>query len=148
MTLPDFNENGDLPAGIHRATLPEVLTRFGSGSPQRLLVARRLERIFKLVRSTGKVARFVVFGSFVTKKSDPVDVDIFMLMDDVFEVGSVSAEAAVLFDHMSAANYEGASIFWMRRMAALGGEEAAIAHWQIKRDGTQRGIVEVIAHDS
>jgi hypothetical protein len=89
----------------------------------------------------------VVFGSFVTKKSAPADVDIFMLMDDTFQVGSVSGEAAVLFDHISAENYEGASIFWMRRMAALGGEEAAIAHWQVKRDGTLRGIVEVIEND-
>jgi len=47
-----------------------------------------------------------------------------------------------------AENYEGASIFWMRRMAALGGEEATMAHWQVKRDGTLRGIVEVIEHDS
>jgi hypothetical protein len=28
-------------------------------------------------------------------------------------------------------------------MAAIGGEQAAIADWQIKRDGTQRGIVEI-----
>jgi hypothetical protein len=34
---------------------------------------------------------------------------------------------------MAAQNYEGASIFWLRRMAALDGEEAAIEHWQIKR---------------
>ncbi len=37
------------------------------------------------------------------------------------------------------------SIFWMRRMAAIGGEQAAIKDWQIKRDGTQRGIVEIEA---
>ena len=148
MALPDFDENDDLPPGIHRAILPEVLTRFGSGSPQRCLVARRLERVFALVRSTGKVARFVVFGSFVTKKPNPADVDIFMLMDDTFDVRSVEGEAGVLFDHTSAQNYEGASIFWIRRMAALGGEEAAVAHWQIKRDGTHRGIVEVVTDDS
>jgi len=148
MALPDFNQNGDLPPGVYRATLAEVLARFGSGLPQRWLVARRLERVFKLAFRTGKVARFVVFGSFVTKKSAPADVDIFMLMDDTFQVGSVSGEAAVLFDHISAQNYEGASIFWMRRMAALGGEEATMAHWQVKRDGTLRGIVEVIEHDS
>jgi len=29
------------------------------------------------------------------------------------------------------------------RLAAIGGEEAAIQDWQIKRDGTERGIVEV-----
>jgi hypothetical protein len=28
-------------------------------------------------------------------------------------------------------------------LAAIGGEEAAIEDWQIKRDGTERGIVEI-----
>jgi hypothetical protein len=28
------------------------------------------------------------------------------------------------------------------------GEEAAIKHWQLKRDGKKRGIVEVLIHDS
>jgi hypothetical protein len=36
----------------------------------------------------------------------------------------------------------------MRRMAALGGEQAAIEDWQIKRDGTHRGIVEITAEES
>jgi hypothetical protein len=30
------------------------------------------------------------------------------------------------------------------RLAALNGEQAAIEHWQIKRDGGQIGIVEII----
>lgn len=42
---------------------------------------------------------------------------------------------------------EGASIFWIRRLAALEGEEAAVEYWQLKRDGTKRGIVEVIKND-
>ena len=37
----------------------------------------------------------------------------------------------------------GCSVFWLRRMAAMGGEQAAIEDWQIKRDGTERGIVEI-----
>ena len=32
-------------------------------------------------------------------------------------------------------------------MAAIGGEEEALKDWQVKRDGSRRGIVEVIAHD-
>jgi hypothetical protein len=28
--------------------------------------------------------------------------------------------------------------------ACLGGEEQAIAEWQIKRDGTYRGIIEIV----
>jgi len=38
-------------------------------------------------------------------------------------------------------------VFWIRRAAALGGEEAAIADWQIKRDGNRGDILEVIDHD-
>ena len=36
---------------------------------------------------------------------------------------------------------------WVRRMTALGGEDASIQHCQIKRDETTRGIVEAIAND-
>ena len=144
----EFNENGDLPAGIHRATLNELIEHFGKGSLQRWLVAERLRRIHSLVVNTGKVHRFIVFGSFVTNKPDPQDIDIFLLMKDTFDVGQTSGESRVLFDHLSAQNYEGASIFWMRSAAALGGEDAAVEHWQLKRDGTKRGIVEVLMHDS
>ena len=30
-------------------------------------------------------------------------------------------------------------------MAALGGEQAAVEDWQIKRDGARRGLVEITA---
>jgi len=80
---PDFDSNGDLPLGIHQATITEVLQHFGTSTLQRQVVASRLERIYKLARSTGQVARFVIFGSFVTAKPAPNDVDIFMLMEAV-----------------------------------------------------------------
>jgi hypothetical protein len=48
---------------------------------------------------------------------------------------------------MAAQNYEGASIFWMRRLSLVEKEEKAIEYWQLKRDGTKRGIVEVIEND-
>jgi hypothetical protein len=144
---PDFNADGDLPAGIHPATLDEVIEHFGKGALQRRIVARRLEHIYNLALQTGDLARFIVFGSFVTAKSDPGDVDIFLLMENTFDVSQLSGEAALIFDHVAAQSYEGASIFWIRRLAALDGEETAVAYWQTKRDGTKRGIVEVIKND-
>lgn len=45
---PDFNENGDLPPGIHQATLAEVIEHFGQSTPQRQIMARRLEHIYTL----------------------------------------------------------------------------------------------------
>ncbi len=65
-------------------------------------------------------------------------------MKDTFEVGHVIGEARVLFDHVAAQAHFGASVFWLGRVAALGGEEDAIAGWQIKRDGTRRGIIEIV----
>ena len=66
MSLPNFNEAGDLPPGIHHATLRQVIERFGTTPTKRKALALRLERIYKLAVATGSVARFIVFGSFVT----------------------------------------------------------------------------------
>jgi len=61
-------------------------------------------------------------------------------------MGSLVGEGRLLFvNHGTAQDHFGASVFWMRRMAAIGGEQAAIEDWQIKRDGTERGIVEITA---
>ena len=144
---PAFDSDGDLPLGIHQATIGEVLGHFGRGSLQRQIVARRLARIYRLAQSTGHMARFIIFGSFVTAKPDPNDVDVFMLMDDTFEVGLVESAASIIFDHLAAQSAEGASVFWIRRMAAVDGEGAALRHWQVKRGGGSRGIVEVVSDD-
>jgi len=144
---PDFDSNGDLPVGIYQATLSEVIAHFGTSTLQRRMVAQRLARIYALARNTGQLARFIIFGSFVTAKREPNDVDIFMLMEDTFEAQQVTGEAAMIFDHFAAQHSEGASIFWIRRMAAIDGEEAALQCWQITREQTKRGIVEVIHHD-
>jgi len=52
--------------------------------------------------------------------------------------------AAAVFDHALAHERLGASIFWVRAMAALEGEQAAGEHWQVTRGGGQRGIVEIV----
>jgi predicted nucleotidyltransferase len=141
--FPDFNPNGDLPPGVHRASLAAVLEHFGGATEQRRIVAQRLERIHRLAIGTGALARFIVFGSFVTDKAAPNDVDIFLVMEDRFDVATVVGETRYVFDHMAAHNLLGASVFWIPRAACLGGEDAAVLDWQIKRDGARRGIVEV-----
>jgi hypothetical protein len=44
----------------------------------------RLENIYAPAKASGHLARFIVFGSFVTAKPAPNDVDIFLLMSDGF----------------------------------------------------------------
>jgi hypothetical protein len=145
--LPELDEYGQLPPGVHLATLREVLERFGAGSVQRSAVADRLRRLYQLVASTRQLARFIVFGSFVTSKAEPNDVDLVLLMDDTFDLASVAGEASLVFQHMEADTRFGASVFWTCRSGAIGGEQAMVEYWQLRRDGGLRGIVEILLEE-
>ncbi len=72
--IPEFNERGYLPAGIHVVTLDEVGSRFGDGSELRRVQMQSLRWLVELARAAG-VQRFVVNGSFVTDTAEPNDVD-------------------------------------------------------------------------
>ena len=144
MGLPELTDSGDLPLGVHRASLRESLDRFAGGHPQRIAVGERLERIYHVAAATGHLVRFIVFGSFVTDKPAPNDVDVFLIMDDAFDGNRLRGESALLFDHAAADVHFGASVFWVRRLATFGGEQATIEYWQAKRGGGQRGIIEIV----
>ncbi|MFN2454099.1 MAG: hypothetical protein ABR577_07740 [Pyrinomonadaceae bacterium] len=144
--LPNFDSKGDLPEGVHTATMDEVMRVFGATTNQRRNVAARLLRISNLAKATGKLERLIVFGSFVTTKPAPNDVDIVLVMRDDFRIDDCDEEMRLLFDHLRATNEFGASIFWIRpSLLILETLEEFIQHWQIKRDRTRRGIVEVKA---
>ncbi len=119
------------------------MNRFGQATMQRKLVGMRLARVYDLATATGHMKRFIVFGSFVTAKSEPNDVDVFLVMHNTFELDQVTGEARLIFDHSAAQAHFGASIFWLRQLAALPNEQEAVLGWQLKRDGARRGIVEV-----
>ncbi len=53
MPLPAFSSHGDLPEGVYKASLDEVVARFGHGTPQRQLVTTRLRHIYALAHATG-----------------------------------------------------------------------------------------------
>jgi uncharacterized protein DUF6932 len=143
VALPTLSEEGELPAGVHQASLPEVRERFGGSSARRKTVMLRLERIHYLAHATGHLARFVVFGSFVTSKPEPHDVDLFLVMDDAFDASELTGDVRLLFDHAAAQAHFGASVFWIRRRAAWPEERVAVEFWQLKRGGGRRGIVEI-----
>ena len=143
MALPPLTDAGELPLGVHRASLREILDQFGVGSAQRKVLALRLDRVYRLAEATNHLARFVVFGSFVTSKLEPQDVDVFLVMEDTFDASQLAGDASPLFDHAAAQANFGASVFWVRHRAAWPDEQAAVEFWQVKRGGGRRGIVEI-----
>ncbi len=125
--------------------MDELVTRFGAGSSQREDCTRRLKHIYDLAKRTDRLRRFVIFGSYVTAKTDPNDVDAILVMDDSFRLEACPMESRGLFDHAVAQARYGTSIFWVRPPLLLGETiDDFIAYWQTKRDGSERGIVEVI----
>jgi hypothetical protein len=129
MPLPSFDSKGDLPEGVHQATMDEIIARFGTRTPQRQAVTARLLRIYNLVHVTGKLDRFIIFGSYVTAKPEPNDQ---------------TGETHEVFSHGRAQHHFGASVFWVTRGTSLANIDDLVAGWQTKRDQTRRGIVEVI----
>jgi hypothetical protein len=77
--IPDFDEHGNLPPGIHRCTVDEVSERFGHGSPEREVETAELIEFVRWARQTG-VQRLIVDGSYATEKIAPNDVDLAVLL--------------------------------------------------------------------
>jgi hypothetical protein len=92
--IPDYNDDGYLPAGIHAATLEEIAVRFGTDSELRMAQMESFRWLVDLARRAG-VLRIVVNGSFVTDKLEPNDVDCALLIGPDFPHDS-AAEAELL----------------------------------------------------
>jgi hypothetical protein len=71
--IPDFDERGNLPPGIHTATWDELVARYGT-SARRLTQLAGLKRALDSLRVAG-CQRAYVDGSFVADKDDPQDFD-------------------------------------------------------------------------
>ena len=67
-------------------------------------------------------------------------------MGDNFLLEDCAIELRGLFDHAIAQASYGASIFWVRPQLLIGETvEDFIAYWQIKRNRSRRGIIEVVS---
>lgn len=141
--LPPFNPRGDLPAGIHPAGWAEIESRFGQGASRRRLLAT-LRHLHALAAQTGHLKRCLVFGSFVSSTDAPRDVDLVLVMAESFRVEDAPRESRTLFSHADAEARFNASVFWVREgMLAPEAMSDFLDVWETRRDGEQRGIVEV-----
>src|SRR6266508_4322796 len=87
--LPDFNEYGYLPPGVHRSTLEEIAQRFGQQSELRRVQMESLRWLVDLARRTG-IERLIINGSFVTDALEPNDVDCVALIAAGFPTDSAA----------------------------------------------------------
>ena len=89
--IPEFNEQGYLPPGIHIASLEEVIERFGVQSEVRQAQAESLQWLMPLCKEAG-ISRVLINGSFVTDVLEPNDVDCVLVQGRTFRPESFDLE--------------------------------------------------------
>jgi hypothetical protein len=143
--LPPFNAQGDLPPGVHQATLREIIERFGQEPLKRVHVTESLQRVIALAQETGQLERVFIWGSDVTAKLEPRDIDVFLLMALHFESDTYTGAIRLVFDSEAAERELGATVLWMTGSAGAQTTFAfLLEQFQIRRDGARRGLVEVL----
>jgi hypothetical protein len=74
MPIPSLSKNGELPPGVHVASLAEVEQDFGSSNDRRKLLMKGLLQAVEVLKAGG-VSKIFIDGSFTTEKEDPNDID-------------------------------------------------------------------------
>ena len=81
--IPDFDDRGYLPAGLHTASLDAIGQRFGTQSEIRRVQMQSIRWLVDAANRAG-VRRIVINGSFATDTIEPNDVDCLLMIDQNF----------------------------------------------------------------
>ena len=131
--IPELNDSGYLPVGIHLVDLNEIASRFGHEPELRRVQMESLRWLVDLCKRVG-VVRLIVNGSFVTDKWEPNDIDCALLRGP-------------LFPQDQAADAELWAGLPFIQMALVGPTEFILYVEQIyatDRHGNAKGVIEVI----
>jgi hypothetical protein len=79
--IPDFDENGNLPPGVHFCEWEEFVERFGTNE-RRLRLIEGLQIAMEQLKAAG-CRTIYINGSFVTIKANPRDFDAAWDTEDV-----------------------------------------------------------------
>ena len=91
MAIPDLDDAGFLPEGVHECSLDEIDQRFGGNQSafRRSALFAKLREFIQEVRSTGMAAGLIVDGSFITNKTEPNDIDLVLILPDEHDFNAV-----------------------------------------------------------
>ena len=121
MSLPALLPNGFLPPGIHVAILPDIIAKFGIGNPRRHVLGTRLQELLRVARSTGTLRHAFIYGSFVTDKPFPRDLDVFLFTQEGFDrvFRQLPQLQKNIFEHDRARLMFEADVFWATEAIGL-----------------------------
>lgn len=94
--IPEFDDNGNLPPGVHWVEWEEFKERFGYNRGRRLLMDG-LEMAMQDLQAAGCRVIYIN-GSFTTIKSDPIDFDA-CYDNETVDTNYLRVNAPRLFNH-------------------------------------------------
>jgi hypothetical protein len=131
--IPDFDEQGYLPPGVHGATLDEIAERFGREPELRRAEMESLRWLVDLARRAG-VLRIVVNGSFVTDAYEPNDVDCALLIGPDYPRDSAADEEL----------QQGLPFIQAEPLTAAAFDHFVQTFFGTDRRGAPKGLIEVL----
>jgi uncharacterized protein DUF6932 len=105
--VPDLEPAGCLPPGIHAASLAEVRARFGAGSAARQRQGELLRQVVEAAKDYPTIKRVLLWGSFVTAKPEPNDLDYSLVVSLTHHRTQISPQHRRFFIPSAARQYYG-----------------------------------------
>lgn len=128
---------------IELLSLDEIRARFGAATPRRQFLLGRLQALVNHLRATSGVKHVYLFGSFVSGKASPNDVDLFIVMAAGFTTAHLAGRALEPFQHDLCKIHYHADMFWVTE--AIGDERIndLLEVFSRNREKQQQPIIEV-----
>jgi len=147
VNLPELNEDGYLEQGIYLARLTEVLGQFGTGTPARERQGNLLRLIVESARKYPTIKRILLWGSFVSAKPEPGDLDYSIVVDPRHRFVSIEPEDKRFFVPFDARVHYGVDPGYLVLYEYPPEPFAEIILFFCEdRDGRKHGILEVSCH--
>ena len=138
--LSRFDRNGNLPAGVHRASMEEIEERLVWNGKRRSLF-KGLERASRSLASAG-VRQLLIGGSFVTSKEEPNDIDGCWEYDESVDDEKLDEVFLDLHPPREAMKRKYGVDFLISGTPLInGGGQTVEEFFRFDRDGNRKGIV-------
>jgi Polymerase beta, Nucleotidyltransferase len=124
-------------------SVDEIGKRFGVNTPRRQFLFRQMQRVVTQLLSTGSVKQIFIFGSFVTGKAVPNDIDLFVVMSEGFSTEYLRGRILDVFRHDICRIRYHADVFWVTEAVGADQINDVLNVFSRDRDGRDQLIFEV-----
>ena len=143
MPIPQIQNDGFLPPGIHASSMTEVVVRFGAPE-QRAKLALILQSVVAAASRYTSAKRVLVWGSYVTSKAEPADLDYSIIVSvDHSQTEVATTDRKYLIPFEARKHFGADTGFLIIRDYPLEYYIERLDFMCRRHDGKARGIVEI-----